>query len=31
MKRDISNRNTLGDTLNAIYDTRRSTVIDRTT
>ena len=31
MQRDISNRNTLGDTLNPIDDTRRSTVIDRTT
>ena len=31
MQRDISNRNTLGDTLNRIDDTRRSTVIDRTT
>ena len=31
MQRDISNRNTLGDTLNSIDDARRSTAIDRTT
>ena len=31
MQRDISNKNTLGDTLNPIDDIRRSTVIDRTT
>ena len=31
MQRDISNRNTLGDTLNLIDDARRSTAIDRTT
>ena len=31
MQRDISNRNTLGDTLNPINDARRSTAIDRTT
>ena len=31
MQRDISNRNTLGDTLNPIDDARRSTAIDRTT
>ena len=31
MQRDISNRNTLGDTLNLIDDSRRSTAIDRTT
>ena len=30
MQRDISNRNTLGDTLNLIDDARRSTAIDRT-
>ena len=31
MQRDISDKNTLGDTLNPINDTRRSTAIDRTT
>ena len=31
MQRDISNRNTLGDTLNPIDDARWSTAIDRTT
>ena len=31
MRRDISNRNTLGDTPNPINDARRSTAIDRTT
>ena len=31
MQRDISNRNTLGDTLNPIDDVRHSTAIDRTT
>ena len=31
MQRDISNKNTLGDTLNPINDIRRSTAIDRTT
>ena len=31
MQRGISNRNTLGDTLNPIDDARRSTAIDRTT
>ena len=31
MQRDISNRNTLGDTLNPIDDVRRSTAIHRTT
>ena len=31
MQRDISNRNTLGDTLNPINDARHSTAIDRTT
>ena len=31
MQRDISNRNTLGDTLNPTNDIRRSTTIDRTT
>ena len=31
MQRDISNRNTLGDTLNPIDDARSSTAIDRTT
>ena len=31
MQRDISNRNTLGDTLNPIDDARRSTAIDLTT
>ena len=31
MQRDISDRNTLGDTLNRINDARRSTAIDRTT
>ena len=31
MQRDISNRNTLEDTLNPIDDARRSTAIDRTT
>ena len=31
MQRDISNRNTLGDTLNPIDDATRSTPIDRTT
>ena len=31
MQREISNRNTLGDTLNPIDDIRRSTAIDRTT
>ena len=30
MQRDISNRNTLGDTLNPIDDARRSTAINRT-
>ena len=31
MQRDISNKNTLGDTLNPLDDARRSTAIDRTT
>ena len=31
MERDISNKNTLGDTLNLTNDIRRSTAIDRTT
>ena len=31
MQRDISNKNTLGDTLNPINNIRRSTAIDRTT
>ena len=31
MQRDISNKNTLGDTLNPINDIRRSTAIERTT
>ena len=31
MQREISNKNTLGDTLNPINDARRSTAIDRTT
>ena len=31
MQRDVSNRNTLGDTLNPIDDARRSTAIERTT
>ena len=31
MQRDISNRNTLGETLNPLDDARRSTAIDRTT
>ena len=31
MQREISNRNTLGDTLNPIDDVRRSTTIGRTT
>ena len=31
MQRDISHKNTLGDTLNPINDIRRSTAIDRTT
>ena len=31
MQRDISNRNTIGDTLNSINDARQSTGIDRTT
>ena len=31
MQRDISDRNTLGDTLNPINDARQSTAIDRTT
>ena len=31
MQRDISNRNTIGDTLNLINDARQSTGIDRTT
>ena len=31
MQRDISNRNTLSDTLNPFDDTRRSTAIDRAT
>ena len=30
MQRDISHKNTLGDTLNPMNDIRRSTVIDRT-
>ena len=30
MQRDISDKNTLGDTLNPMNDIRRSTVIDRT-
>ena len=30
MQRDISNRNTLGETLNPINDAKRSTAIDRT-
>ena len=31
MQRDLSNRNTLGDTLNPIDDARQLTAIDRTT
>ena len=31
MQREISNKNTLGDTLSPINDARRSTAIDRTT
>ena len=31
MQRHVSDRNTLGDTLNPIDDARRSTAIDRTT
>ena len=31
MQRDISNKNTLGDTLNSLNDIRRSTAIDKTT
>ena len=31
MQRDISNRNTLGETLNPLDDARRSTAIDQTT
>ena len=31
MHREISNKNTLGDTLNPYNDARRSTAIDRTT
>ena len=31
MQREISDKNTLGDTLNPINDARRSTAIDRTT
>ena len=31
MQRDISNKNTLGDTLNPINDARQSTAIHRTT
>ena len=31
MQRDISDRNTLGDTLNPYNGARRSTTIDRTT
>ena len=31
MQREITNRNTLADTLNPINDARRSTAIDRTT
>ena len=31
MQREISDKNTLGDTLNPINDTRWLTVIDRTT
>ena len=31
MQRDISNRNTFGDTLNPIDNARRSTAIERTT
>ena len=31
MQREISNKNTLGDTLNPYNDARRSTAIDRTT
>ena len=31
MQREISDKNTLGDTLNPINDARRSTVTDRTT
>ena len=31
MQRDISDKNTLGDTLNLINDIRRSTAIDTTT
>ena len=31
MQREISNKNTLGDTLNPINDARRSTAIERTT
>ena len=30
MQREISDKNTLGDTLNPINDARRSTAIDRT-
>ena len=30
MQRDISDKNTLGDTLNPYNDARRSTAIDRT-
>ena len=31
MQRDISNKNTLGNTVNPVDDIRRSTAIDRTT
>ena len=31
MQREISDKNTLGDTLDPINDARRSTAIDRTT
>ena len=31
MQREISDKNTLGDTLNPVHDARRSTAIDRTT
>ena len=31
MQRDISDKNTLGDTINPMNDIRRSTAIDRTT
>ena len=31
MQREISDKNTLGDTLNPYNDARRSTAIDRTT